>query len=109
MPKPRSSRAKAPAMLLGRTPRESRRKCGFSDRFELDGITFEEPSPNLFSFNDPVGACPRCEGHGNIIGVDPDLVIPDKSLSLYDDCVAPWRGEKLSEWKRDFIRDLRRS
>ena len=76
----------------------------FSDRFELDGITFEEPLPNLFSFNDPVGACPRCEGYGNIIGVDPDLVVPDKGRSVYDDCVAPWRGEKLSEWKDDFIR-----
>jgi excinuclease ABC subunit A len=77
----------------------------FNDRFELDGITFEEPTPKLFSFNDPVGACPRCEGHGNILGIDPDLVVPDKGLSLYDDCVAPWRGEKLSEWKDDFIRD----
>ncbi len=81
------------------------RQMGFSDKFELDGITFEEPSPNLFSFNDPVGACPRCEGYGNVIGIDPDLVIPDKRLSLYDGCVAPWRGEKLSEWQVDFIRD----
>ncbi|MBP8824607.1 MAG: excinuclease ABC subunit UvrA [Flavobacteriales bacterium] len=76
----------------------------FSDRFELDGTTFEDPIPNLFSFNDPVGACPRCEGYGNIIGVDPDLVVPDKSRSVFDDCVAPWRGEKLSEWKDDFIK-----
>lgn len=84
---------------------EDGRQMGFSDKFELDGIHFEEPSPNLFSFNDPVGACPSCEGYGNVIGIDADLVIPDKSLSLYDDCVAPWRGEKLSEWRSDFIRD----
>ena len=93
-------------VLLGTDAKGKPKEMRFSDRFELDGITFEEPSPKLFSFNDPVGACPRCEGHGSILGVDPDLVIPDKSLSLYDDCVAPWRGEKLSEWKRDFIRDL---
>jgi excinuclease ABC subunit A len=88
-------------ILLG--PNNEQR--GYSDRFEADGIRFDEPSPNLFSFNDPVGACTRCEGYGSIIGIDHDLVIPDKSLSLYDDCVAPWRGDKLSEWKVDFIRD----
>ncbi len=91
-------------ILLG----EEGRQMGFSDRFELDGITFDEPSPNLFSFNDPVGACPRCEGYGSVIGIDRELVIPDKNLSLYDECVAPWRGEKLSEWKSDFIRDSAR-
>jgi excinuclease ABC subunit A len=88
-------------ILLG----DDGRQMGFSDKFELDGITFEEPSPNLFSFNDAIGACPTCEGYGNVIGIDADLVIPDKRLSLYDDCVAPWRGEKLSEWKHHFIRD----
>ncbi|MGB3868139.1 MAG: excinuclease ABC subunit UvrA [Flavobacteriales bacterium] len=92
-------------ILLGEDAKGQPLERDFSDRFELDGITFEEPTPNFFSFNDPVGACPRCEGYGNIIGIDADLVIPDKSLSLYDDCVAPWRGDKLSEWKRDFIRD----
>lgn len=86
-------------ILLG----EDGRQMGFSDRFEMDGITFEEPSPNLFSFNDPLGACPRCEGYGSVIGIDADLVVPDKGLSVYDDCVAPWRGERLSEWKDDFI------
>ncbi len=91
-------------ILLGEDASGKPRRLDFSDRFELDGITFEEPSPNLFSFNDPVGACPRCEGHGSIIGVDTDLVVPDKSLSVYDDCVAPWRGEKLSQWRDDFIR-----
>lgn len=92
-------------ILLGEDGKGKPRQLGFSDKFELDGITFEEPSPNLFSFNDPVGACPKCEGYGNVIGIDADLVIPDKSLSLYDDAVAPWRGEKLSEWKDHFIRD----
>ena len=77
----------------------------FSDKFEMDGVVFEEPSPNLFSFNDPIGACPKCEGFGNIIGIDPELVIPDRSKSVYDECVAPWHGETLSEWKDDFIRD----
>ncbi len=91
-------------ILLG--PENGQR--GYSDRFEADGIRFEEPSPNLFSFNDPVGACTRCEGYGSIIGIDHDLVVPDKTLSVYDDCVAPWRGEKLSEWKVDFIRDSAR-
>lgn len=91
-------------VLLGQDASGQEVRREFSDRFELDGITFEEPTPNLFSFNDPVGACPRCEGYGNIIGVDPDLVVPDKGRSVYDDCVAPWRGDKLSEWKEDFIR-----
>ena len=88
-------------ILLG----EDGRQMGFSDKFEMDGVKFEEPSPNLFSFNDPVGACPVCEGYGSVIGIDADLVVPDKSLSLYDECVAAWRGEKLSEWKDHFIRD----
>ena len=91
--------------LLGEDANGHPRRLGFSDRFELDGLTFEQPTPNFFSFNDPVGACPQCEGYGSVIGIDPELVIPDRSLSVYDDCVAPWRGEKLSEWKHDFIRD----
>ncbi|MBS1583311.1 MAG: excinuclease ABC subunit UvrA [Bacteroidetes bacterium] len=91
-------------VLLGEDGKGKPKRLTFSDRFELDGITFEEPTPNLFSFNDPVGACPRCEGYGNIIGIDADLVIPDKTLSVYDDAVAPWRGEKLSEGKDDFIK-----
>lgn len=95
-------------ILLGEDAKGEQRQMGFSDTFALDGITFEEPSPNLFSFNDPVGACPKCEGYGNVIGIDRDLVIPDKSLSVYDDAVAPWRGEKLSEWKDHFIRDCAR-
>jgi excinuclease ABC subunit A len=91
--------------LLGENGSGHPLRLTFSDKFELDGITFEQPSPNLFSFNDPVGACAKCEGYGSVIGIDADLVIPDKSLSLYEDCVAPWRGEKLSEWKNEFIRD----
>ncbi|WP_219226713.1 excinuclease ABC subunit UvrA [Pedobacter antarcticus] len=70
----------------------------FCDRFELDGIRFEEPTPNFFSFNNPYGACKRCEGYGNVIGIDEDLVIPDKSKSVYDNAIAPWRGEKMREW-----------
>ncbi len=91
-------------VLLGEGPEEKAKRLVFSDRFEMDGVLFEEPTPNMFSFNDPVGACTKCEGYGNIIGIDNELVIPDKSLSLYDDCVACWRGEKLSEWKEDFIK-----
>lgn len=75
----------------------------FSNRFELDGITFEEPSVNLFSFNNPYGACKKCEGFGSIIGIDEDLVIPDKSLSVYQGAVAPWKGEKMGLWKEQLI------
>lgn len=77
----------------------------FSDRFELDGIAFEEPSPNFFSFNNPYGACKRCEGYGRIIGIDPDLVVPDKSRSVYDGAIAPWRGEKMGEWLQQLVRN----
>ena len=76
----------------------------FSNKFELDGIRFEEPVPNLFSFNNPYGACPVCEGFSQVLGVDPDLVIPDKRLSVYENAIAPWRGEKLSKWKDDLLR-----
>ncbi|PTT03310.1 excinuclease ABC subunit A [Pedobacter sp. HMWF019] len=77
----------------------------FCDRFELDGIKFEEPTPNFFSFNNPYGACKRCEGYGNVIGIDEDLVIPDKSKSVYDNAIAPWRGEKMREWLNKMIRN----
>lgn len=77
----------------------------FCDRFELDGIRFDEPSPNFFSFNNPYGACKRCEGYGNVIGIDEDLVIPDKSKSLYDNAIAPWRGEKMREWLNKLIKN----
>lgn len=70
----------------------------FSDRFEQDGLIFEEPTLNLFSFNNPYGACRRCEGFGKILGIDADLVIPDKNISVYEGAIAPWRTEKMSEW-----------
>jgi excinuclease ABC subunit A len=76
----------------------------FSNRFEMDGITFEEPLPDLFSFNNPVGACPTCEGFSLVLGIDEDLVIPDKRLSVYEGAVAPWKGEKLGKWRENFIR-----
>ncbi|MBB5282479.1 excinuclease ABC subunit A [Rhabdobacter roseus] len=83
---------------------EARRR-EFSDRFELDGIKFEEPSVNLFSFNNPYGACKRCEGFGRILGIDPDLVVPDKSLSVFEGAVAPWRTEKMSEWLKPLLKN----
>jgi excinuclease ABC subunit A len=76
----------------------------FSNKFEQDGIVFEKPSVNLLSFNNPYGACKRCEGFGTIIGVDEDLVIPDKNQSIFEGAVAPWRGEVMSEWKDTFIK-----
>ncbi len=78
--------------------------CIFSTRFEADGMTFEELSDNLFSFNSPVGACPECQGFGRIIGIDEQLVIPNSALSIYEGAVVCWRGEKMSEWKNWFIR-----
>lgn len=81
------------------------KKHNFSDRFELDGITFTEPSVNLFSFNNPYGACTTCEGFGKILGIDEDLVIPDKSLSVYEGAIAPWRGEVMSEWAKPLIKN----
>lgn len=75
----------------------------FSNRFEMDGIDFEEPTVNFFSFNNPFGACKRCEGYGTIIGIDPDLVIPDKSKSIYEGAISCWKGEKLGEWNNNLI------
>ena len=74
----------------------------FSDKFEADGIRFEEPNDNMFSFNSPIGACPVCEGFGNVIGIDEKLVIPNPSLSVYDGCVQCWHGEKMEQWKTEF-------
>ena len=76
----------------------------FSTRFEADGMTFEEPSDNMFAFNSPLGACPTCEGYGSVIGIDEKLVIPNTSLSVYDGCVVCWRGEKMGMWLKEFIR-----
>lgn len=75
----------------------------FSNLFEADGMTFTEPSEMMFNFNNPYGACPRCEGFGRTVGIDEQLVVPDPSLSVYDDAVVCWRGEKMSEWKRACI------
>lgn len=79
----------------------------FSNKFELDGIQFEEPVPNLFSFNNPYGACPTCEGFSQVLGIDEDLVIPDRRLSVYDGAVAPWKGEKLVWWRDQFVKNAR--
>jgi excinuclease ABC subunit A len=76
----------------------------FSNKFEADGITFEEPSTQLFSFNNPFGACKKCEGFGSVIGVDADLVVPDKSLSIYESAIVCWRGEKMKEWNDALIK-----
>lgn len=80
------------------------RMQSFSNRFELDGIQFEEPVPNLFSFNNPFGACPTCEGFSQVLGIDEELVIPDRRLSVYDGAVAPWKGEKLGWWREQFVK-----
>ncbi|MDR3250725.1 MAG: excinuclease ABC subunit UvrA [Tannerella sp.] len=75
----------------------------FSKRFEADGVKFEEPSDLMFNFNNPAGACPKCDGFGKVLGIDENLVVPDKSLSVYDGAVACWQGEVMSEWRKDFI------
>ena len=80
----------------------------FSLKFEADGIEFEEPTDQMFSFNSPVGACPECEGFGRIVGIDESLVIPNTELSVYDGAVVCWRGEKMGEWKREFCRGAER-
>jgi len=76
----------------------------FNNRFEADGMLFDEPTPNMFSFNNPYGACPKCEGFGQVLGIDEGLVIPNKTLSIHEGAVACWRGEKMIEWQHDFIR-----
>jgi len=81
------------------------KKKSFSDRFELDNILFEEPNANFFSFNNPYGACRKCEGFGRVLGIDPDLVIPDRNLSIYEGAIAPWKGETTKKWAEPIIRD----
>ena len=76
----------------------------FSNRFEADGITFEKPNPNFFSFNNPYGACPTCQGYGSVIGIDENLVVPNKSRSVYDNAIVCWNGDKMQDVKREFIR-----
>ena len=81
------------------------KKKKFSDRFELDDIQFEEPSVNFFSFNNPYGACRKCEGFGRVLGIDPDLVIPDRNLSVYEGAIAPWKGETTKKWVEPLIQN----
>jgi excinuclease ABC subunit A len=90
------------------TPKASVKLLHFNNRFELDGLQFEEPQPNLFSYNNPFGACPTCEGFSQVLGIDMELVIPDKRLSVYEGAVAPWKGEKLGLWKEQFIRGAKK-
>ena len=92
-------------MLRFYLPDGSTQLFTFSTRFEADGIEFEEPSDQMFSFNSPIGACPTCEGFGKIIGIDEHLVIPNRALSVYDGAVICWRGEKMGEWLREFIHE----
>ncbi|MDZ4806651.1 MAG: excinuclease ABC subunit UvrA [Bacteroidota bacterium] len=80
----------------------------FNNRFEMDGMQFEEPVPNLFSFNNPFGACPTCEGFSQVLGIDRDLVIPDRRLSVYDGAVASWKGEKLDWWRQNFVKGAKK-
>lgn len=84
---------------------EGQKRTQFSNKFELDGQVFEEPSLNLFSFNNPYGACKNCEGFGKVLGLDPDLVIPDQNLSVYEGAIAPWRSERMSEWLHPLLRN----
>lgn len=91
--------------LISYEKNEKTNKHTFSNKFELDGIKFEDPSINMFAFNNPLGACKKCEGFGSIIGIDPDLVIPNPSLSVYDEAIACWKGEKMSEWKNQLIKN----
>jgi len=83
---------------------ESGNVTEFSNKSELDGMEFMEPNVHFFSFNNPYGACPECEGYGKVIGIDEDLVVPNKNLSVFEDAVASWKGESMSEWKKDFIK-----
>ena len=82
---------------------ENNKIYDFNTRFELDGMSFTEPNVHLFSFNNPYGACPKCEGYGDIVGIDKNLVIKNKELSVYEDAILPWKGQKLSKYKNDFI------
>lgn len=84
---------------------DGQKRAVFSNKFELDDIVFEEPSLNLFSFNNPYGACRNCEGYGKVLGLDPDLVIPDHELSVYEGAIAPWRSERMNEWLHPLLRN----
>ncbi len=83
----------------------SSKTYNFNNNFELDGIKFKEPNQHLFSFNNPIGACSECEGYGDVVGIDPELVIPNTGLSIYENAIAPWRGEKLKKYKNELIKN----
>lgn len=89
--------------LKGTSKKNKEANRSFSNKFELDGMTFEEPSTHFFSFNNPIGACKNCEGFGSVIGIDEDLVIPNKNLSVFEDAIVCWKGEKMSEWKNVLV------
>lgn len=90
-------------MLRFYLPDGTTKLYSFSTKFEADGITFEEPNDQMFSFNSPIGACPVCEGFGKVIGIDEHLVVPNRSLSVYEGAIVCWRGEKMGEWKEELI------
>ena len=94
---------KGACRLETETELKDKRTYVFSERFEADGIRFEEPTEHLFDFNNPLGACPMCGGFGNVTGIDPDLVVPDKTKSIYEGAIACWRGEKMSQWNDELI------
>ena len=83
---------------------EDNSKTEFSSNFELDGLSFLEPNLHLFSFNNPYGACPICEGYGNVIGIDEDLVVPNTGLSIFENAIFPWRGDSMSYYKEELIK-----
>jgi excinuclease ABC subunit A len=89
-------------ICIVKAPDQSRSRT-FTDTFEADGMRFEEPTQHMFSFNNPIGACPLCEGYGKVIGIDEDLVVPNKTLSIYEDAVVCWKGEKMMRWKEKLI------
>lgn len=97
------SGAKSKSKATSRKKETNPDRTVFSNRFEADGMLFEEPNVHFFSFNNPVGACKMCEGFGSVIGIDPDLVIPNRQLSVFEDAVACWKGEKMSEWKDKLV------
>ena len=97
------SNPKSVILSLSKDKMRNPQSRSFSNRFELDGMTFEEPSTHFFSFNNPIGACKNCEGFGSVIGIDPDLVIPNKNLSVFEEAIVCWKGEKMSEWKNMLV------
>jgi excinuclease ABC subunit A len=104
-PKSKSTRTKSKSSESPSAQENNNQVLAFSNRFELDGMTFEEPTIHFFSFNNPVGACKHCDGFGNVMGIDEDLVIPNKNLSVFEDAIVCWKGEKMSEWKDVLVKN----